>query len=347
MSLSSTCKTKFTIRFIGSSSLVTIDPPLYKVSKKYLTLDSYSFYTLIKKIFGDWMMLLRISMLLLLPVFSFTVQASAVYFTETELFLNPGSGFGDFDSGQLQQNITTNLVSTTSSAGQPISAEAESNLSTQKVGSFASSGTVANASTASAVSTLLDTYTFDPLTSDTTISYSIIVSGSIIDRSTGMPAGGLGQFDGGSLVWGFGSDAMAIATDADRVNPNFERRGNFAPELNGSLDIDGGELSLSDLFDGTISSNGSTTLTGSILLASGTTEFALYLSLGLGTANSDHTFSFLNSADFLLDFPLGFEATRASGLPLQPVPLPAAFWLFGSALAGLGIFRIKRNNITS
>lgn len=281
--------------------------------------------------------------------FSFAPLANSApaYFTETEMFLNSGSGSpiaGSYDSGQQQQTVTSNSVSGTSTGGQPISSSSISDLSVQKVGAGVSTGNIANKSTASSTATLLDTFIFSPLSSEAVVSYSIRLEGSIVDRLTGLPASPPSSFyAGGSLVWGFGTDASAIATDADRLNPNYTLTGNLSPLQSGALDLAGGEVSIMSLFDGTIDTDGNTTINGTLNLAAGSTELALYLSLGLGTANNNYTVDFLNSADFSLVFPEELQVTRASGLPVNNVPIPAAAWLFGSGLLGLGFIKRKRS----
>jgi hypothetical protein len=60
---------------------------------------------------------------------------------------------------------------------------------------------------------------------------------------------------------------------------------------------------------------------------------------------TDHTFAgnaSLTNVDSILFSPLGFFQLSSFDVTTSAVPIPAAIWLFGSALAGLGWFRRKQ-----
>jgi hypothetical protein len=64
----------------------------------------------------------------------------------------------------------------------------------------------------------------------------------------------------------------------------------------------------------------------------------------IGTINFDQTWVDLTSIDILFNLtsgPATFVVPSVDNITLQAVPVPAAVWLFGSALVGLGWFRRK------
>jgi len=92
-------------------------------------------------------------------------------------------------------------------------------------------------------------------------------------------------------------------------------------------------------------SNGEQLFTGQVigyLEGGGTISQAIST---IGTINFDQTWVNLTSIDVLFNLtsgPASFVVPALDNITLQAVPVPAAAWLFGSALAGLGWLRRKQ-----
>jgi hypothetical protein len=104
-----------------------------------------------------------------------------------------------------------------------------------------------------------------------------------------------------------------------------------------SLDLGTLGLGVSDfLFTGNYSAGGSVqklvSLTNTVTQDSGTLTPVLF----------DENWSALSSVDISFALGSGFEAGVLDNIAVNTVPIPAAAWLFGSALAGLGWMRRRK-----
>lgn len=117
----------------------------------------------------------------------------------------------------------------------------------------------------------------------------------------------------------------------------------FAPYNYAGIYTDGGVSFLANLDGGTSLSSATTGWADKIeYLAEGNDLFA---ALRVDAAGGSFNYGWLRYDNIGTDFYIkdfGFETTFNQSIPVGAVPIPAAVWLFGSAMAGLGVIGKRR-----
>lgn len=194
----------------------------------------------------------------------------------------------------------------------------------------------------SSKATLYDTVTF---ASSATVSYNFNVSGSLSSTDTQVnniltAIGAVGILDiTGQAQWIFGLDGTSVPLGSELFTRTVE-------STMESTSILGANRALISRIDNNFPSDGNDyavniDVSGSLDVEAGKT-YGLVLSMStIASGARINAADFSNTAMFRFTDLGGTTYTSGSGVLLTAVPLPGAFWLMLTALAGLRVFGVK------